>query len=93
MRNKYLSSTTKSRADAGPDSTPSIINVSSLLGVSGGHGAVVYAASKAGVLGFTRALAAEYVQHGVRVNAIVPGYVESDMTKGMQCFSVAVTRM
>jgi NAD(P)-dependent dehydrogenase (short-subunit alcohol dehydrogenase family) len=56
-----------------------------LLGVSGGYGAVAYAASKAGVLGFTRALAAEYVGHGVRVNAIVPGYVESDMTKGMSC--------
>lgn len=82
LRNKYLSSTTKSRADAGFSHTPSIINVSSLLGVSGGHGAVAYAASKAGVLGFTRALAAEYVQHGVRVNAVVPGYVESDMTKG-----------
>ena len=83
LRNKYLNSTTKSRADAGSQYTPSIINVSSLLGVSAGHGAVAYAASKAGVLGFTRALAAEYVQHGVRVNAIVPGYVESDMTKGM----------
>ncbi|KAF1930933.1 NAD(P)-binding protein [Didymella exigua CBS 183.55] len=83
LRNKYLNSTTKSRADAGLDSTPSIINVSSLLGVSGGHGAVAYAASKAGILGFTRALAAEYVQHGVRVNVIVPGYVESDMTKDL----------
>jgi NAD(P)-dependent dehydrogenase (short-subunit alcohol dehydrogenase family) len=81
LRNKYLNSTTKSRAEAGSQYTPSIINVSSLLGVSGGHGAVAYAASKAGVLAFTRALAAEYVQHGVRVNAIVPGYVESDMTK------------
>jgi NAD(P)-dependent dehydrogenase (short-subunit alcohol dehydrogenase family) len=82
LRNKYLASTTRSRADAGSQYTPSIINVSSLLGVSSGHGAVAYAASKAGVLGFTRALAAEYVQHGVRVNAVVPGYVESDMTKG-----------
>ena len=47
---------------------------------------MAYAASKAGVLGFTRALAAEYVGHGVRVNAIVPGYVESDMTKGKLLF-------
>ncbi|KAF2632027.1 NAD(P)-binding protein [Macroventuria anomochaeta] len=83
LRNKYLHSTTKSRSEAGPDFTPCIVNVSSLLGVSGGYGAVAYAASKAGVLGFTRALAAEYVGHGVRVNAIVPGYVESDMTKGL----------
>jgi len=83
LRNKYLHTTSRSRVDAGSEFTPSIINVSSLLGLSGGYGAVAYAASKAGVLGFTRALAAEYVGHGVRVNAIVPGYVESDMTKGM----------
>lgn len=62
---------------------PVIINVSSLLGLQGGYGAVAYAASKAGVLGFTRALATEYAAHGVRVNAIVPGYVETDMTRGM----------
>ena len=62
--------------------SPVIINVASLLGLQGGYGAVAYAASKAGVLGFTRALAAEYAFHRVRVNAIVPGYVETEMTKG-----------
>jgi len=60
----------------------SIINVASLLATHGGHGAVVYAASKAGVLGFTRALSTELGRQGIRVNAIVPGYVETDMTKG-----------
>ncbi|RMZ68968.1 short-chain dehydrogenase [Pyrenophora seminiperda CCB06] len=64
------------------DYDPVVINVSSLLGLHGGYGAVAYAAAKAGVLGFTRALATEYVSHKVRVNAIVPGYVETDMTKG-----------
>jgi NAD(P)-dependent dehydrogenase (short-subunit alcohol dehydrogenase family) len=64
------------------DFSPVIINVASLLGLQGGYGAVAYAASKAGVLGFTRALAGEYVSHRVRVNAVVPGYVETDMTKG-----------
>ncbi|KAG9206076.1 hypothetical protein G6514_006355 [Epicoccum nigrum] len=84
LRNKYISTTSRSRSEAeGKGLTPSIINVASLLGVSGGYGAVAYAASKAGVLGFTRALAGEYVGHGVRVNAIVPGYVESDMTKDL----------
>jgi len=64
------------------DYDPVIINVSSLLGLHGGYGAVAYAAAKAGVLGFTRALATEYATHKVRVNAIVPGYVDTDMTKG-----------
>jgi NAD(P)-dependent dehydrogenase (short-subunit alcohol dehydrogenase family) len=63
--------------------TPSIINVSSLLGLHGGFGAVAYAASKAGVLGFTRALASEYASHRVRVNAIVPGYISTDMTSDL----------
>jgi NAD(P)-dependent dehydrogenase (short-subunit alcohol dehydrogenase family) len=62
--------------------SPVVINVASLLGLQGGYGAVAYAASKAGVLGFTRALAGEYVSHGVRVNAVVPGYVDTDMTRG-----------
>jgi NAD(P)-dependent dehydrogenase (short-subunit alcohol dehydrogenase family) len=63
--------------------SPTIINVASLLAVQGGFGAVAYAASKAGVLGFTRALALETGRSGVRVNAIVPGYIETDMISGM----------
>lgn len=62
--------------------TANIINISSLLGVQGGRGAAAYAASKAGVLGLTRALAAEMGSLGVRVNAIVPGYITTGMTKG-----------
>ncbi|KAK6599079.1 3-oxoacyl-acyl carrier protein reductase [Botrytis cinerea] len=64
-----------------------IINISSLLGIKGGRGSAAYAASKAGFLGLTRALAAEMGSAGIRVNAIVPGYIETDMTRGMFFFS------
>jgi NAD(P)-dependent dehydrogenase (short-subunit alcohol dehydrogenase family) len=62
--------------------SPCIVNVSSLLALRGGRGSSVYAASKAGILGLTQALAAEMGPSGVRVNAILPGYVETDMTDG-----------
>jgi NAD(P)-dependent dehydrogenase (short-subunit alcohol dehydrogenase family) len=69
-------------ADRGP--WPCIINISSLLGVKGGSAATAYAASKAGVLGFTRALVCEHEKTvtNIRVNAIVPGYIDTPMTKG-----------
>jgi NAD(P)-dependent dehydrogenase (short-subunit alcohol dehydrogenase family) len=83
MRNGYLRgdrSRGKGReGEGGPG--PSIINVSSLLALHGGFGTTAYSASKAGLLGFTRALATEYASHRVRVNAIVPGYISTDMTR------------
>lgn len=60
-----------------------IINVASLLGLKGGKGSAAYAASKAGVIGLSRALAAELGEKNIRVNVIVPGYIETDMTEGM----------
>lgn len=60
-----------------------IINVASLLGMKGGQGSVGYASSKAGVIGLTRALAAEVGKANIRVNVIVPGYIETKMTTGM----------
>lgn len=59
-----------------------IINISSALAHSGGAGSSVYAASKAGVLGFTRALAEELGPRGIRCNAIAPGYIKTDMLAG-----------
>jgi 3-oxoacyl-[acyl-carrier protein] reductase len=56
-----------------------IINISSVVGVYGNSGQVNYAAAKAGMIGFTKALSAEIAPHNVRVNAVAPGYIYTDM--------------
>lgn len=61
----------------------SIINMTSIVGLHGGAGQVNYSASKAGLIGYTKSLAKEVAARGVRVNAIAPGYVETDMTKAV----------
>ncbi len=62
------------------DEGGSIINITSTSGIVGLPGQVNYSASKAGVIGLTKALAREVARLGVRVNAIAPGFIESDMT-------------
>ena len=57
-----------------------IINISSIVGMYGNFGQTNYAASKAGIIGFTKSLAKELGKHGITVNAIAPGFIESDMT-------------
>jgi 3-oxoacyl-[acyl-carrier protein] reductase len=57
-----------------------IINVSSVVAESGNAGQVVYSASKAALLGVTRTLAREYASRGITVNAVSPGFIETDMT-------------
>lgn len=58
----------------------SIINMSSIVGIRGNAGQSSYAASKAGIIGFTRSVALELGSRNVRCNAIAPGFVETDMT-------------
>lgn len=58
----------------------SIINMSSIIGIRGNAGQSSYAASKAGIIGFTKSIAAELGSRNVRCNAIAPGFVETDMT-------------
>jgi 3-oxoacyl-[acyl-carrier protein] reductase len=58
----------------------SIINMSSIVGVRGNAGQTSYAASKAGIIGFTKSIAQELGSRNVRCNAIAPGFIETDMT-------------
>ena len=60
-----------------------IINMSSISGIGGNAGQVNYAASKAGVVGMTKSLAKELASRGVTVNAVAPGFIETDMTAAM----------
>ncbi|MBI2655778.1 3-oxoacyl-[acyl-carrier-protein] reductase [Candidatus Woesearchaeota archaeon] len=58
-----------------------IISISSIVGIYGNFGQANYAASKAGIIGFSKSLAKELGRHGITVNVIAPGFIESEMTK------------
>jgi 3-oxoacyl-[acyl-carrier protein] reductase len=60
-----------------------ILSVSSVSGIMGNAGQVNYAASKAGLIGFSKSLAREVASRGVRVNVIAPGFIETDMTRAL----------
>ena len=60
-----------------------IVNVTSVVGLIGNAGQANYAASKAGVVGFTKSVAREVASRGITVNAVAPGFVETDMTAAM----------
>ena len=66
-----------------------IINMSSIVGVYGNAGQANYSAAKAGLIGFTKSLAKEIGSRNVRVNAIAPGFIQTDMTKGLEETKIA----
>jgi 3-oxoacyl-[acyl-carrier protein] reductase len=60
-----------------------VVNISSIAGVYGNAGQTNYAATKAGIIGLSRSLAKEVAAHGIRVNVVAPGFIETDMTDAL----------
>ena len=60
-----------------------IINITSVVGITGNKGQANYAASKAGLIGFSKSVAKEYASRGVLVNCVAPGFIETDMTASL----------
>jgi 3-oxoacyl-[acyl-carrier protein] reductase len=70
----------------------SIVNLTSLSALRGVAGQTAYAASKAGILGLTRSLAREVGKRGIRINAVAPGFVPTEMTSGLSESEVGALR-
>ena len=67
----------------------SIVNMTSIVGIFGNAGQSNYSAAKAGLIGFTKSLAKELASRNIRVNAVAPGFVQTDMTAGLDADMVA----
>jgi 3-oxoacyl-[acyl-carrier protein] reductase len=87
MNGTFFCSREAVRLMSGAGSSPedaSIINMGSIMGTYGRGGGTAYCAAKAGILGFTRALAHEVAAYNIRVNAIAPGWIHTDMTSPLE---------
>ncbi|MCU0514706.1 MAG: 3-oxoacyl-[acyl-carrier-protein] reductase [Anaerolineae bacterium] len=82
LRSAWLCSRTASRAMM-KKRYGRIINMTSVVGIAGNGGQTSYAASKAGMIGLTKALAKEVASRNITVNAVAPGFIETDMTAGL----------
>jgi 3-oxoacyl-[acyl-carrier protein] reductase len=60
-----------------------VVNITSVVGISGNKGQANYAASKAGLIGFTKSVAKELASRNVLVNAVAPGYIDTEMTQAI----------
>jgi 3-oxoacyl-[acyl-carrier protein] reductase len=69
-----------------------VVGLSSMAGIAGNRGQTNYAATKAGMIGLTDALSAEYVAKGITVNAVAPGFIETKMTDAMPLATREVAR-
>lgn len=81
LKGAWLVATEAARRLVAAGKPGSIVNVASILGLRVGAGVAPYAASKAGLVQLTRALALEWARHGIRVNALAPGYVVTDINR------------
>ena len=64
-------------------SAAAIVNIASVVAERGAYGQANYGASKAGVMGYSRSCALEFAKHGIRVNSVIPGYIDTSMTESM----------
>lgn len=83
LRSALLCAKWYTRARLGARQPGSVVNISSIIGVRGYAGLAAYAATKAGMLGMTRALARELGPRGFRVNAVLPGYLETELSASL----------
>jgi NAD(P)-dependent dehydrogenase (short-subunit alcohol dehydrogenase family) len=81
LRGAWLVAQAAGKAMAEHGEGGSIINIASILGLGGTQGVAAYCASKGGLINLTRALAGEWARHGIRVNALAPGYIETDLNR------------